>query len=401
MDVISRKHYADKIDAWIGKGQVIVVTGQRRVGKSYILKDFALRHATEPDANIVLIDKEQRKFRFITNDDILGQYIEDHQVEGKHNYILVDEIQDIKGWEHAIRSFRTEENTDIVITGSNSHLLSSELGTYLGGRYVEIHVQGLSYAEFLQFHTLYDSEQSLMLYLQYGSLPGLRKVGLNDDDQVWDYLRSVFNTVVLKDIVERHNIRNIPFLNSLTAYLADTCSKPQSATNISRYLKSQGIDVSVKGVLSYIDYLQEAYLVKSVNRYDIHGKKILENQQKIYFSDLGLRNLVTGGEHQHDIEKVIETIVFQHLLRLGYHVDVGELRVGEIDFVCRRTNQLKYVQVAYLISDEKTAEREFGRLAAIKDSYPKYVISASPLVSRTDHNGILHLGLREFLLNGF
>lgn len=400
MEIINRKYYADKIDSWLGKETVIVLTGQRRVGKSYILKDFILRHQNEPESNIIYIDKEKRSFRFIQNSEQLGNYIDEHLAEAKHNYILVDEIQDIEGWEHTIRSFRTEENTDIIITGSNSKMLSSELSTLLSGRYQEILIQSLSYLEFLEFHGLADSDDSLLTYLNYGGLPGLRVVGLNDEDHVWDYLQSVFNTVVLKDVIERHKIRNIPFMNNLIVFLADTVGKIGSATSISRYMKSLGQDVSSNVVLDYTSYFKEAYLIDIVRRYDIHGRKIFETNQKTYFGDVGLRNLIVGGSREADIEKVMENVVYQHLTRLGYKVYVGELRAGEVDFVCSKPGQVRYVQVSYLISNEETREREFGRLRDIKNDYPKYVISLSPMLVSRDYEGITHLGLREFLKNG-
>ena len=400
MDILTRKLYADKVDAWIGKQTVIVIVGQRRVGKSFVLKDFINRHAEEPDANIIYIDKEKRKFKYITNADELDDHISQHLVEGRHNYVLIDEVQEIEGWEHVVRSLRTEEHVDVIITGSNSRMLSSELGTLLSGRYVDIMVQSLSYLEFLQFHRLSDSDESLSLYLNYGGMPGLRVVGLDDDEQVWEYLRNILNTVMLKDVIERHNIRNIPFLNNLLYFLADTTGKVSSATSISKYMKSQGQSLSTNIILDYTSFFAEAYLLSGVKRFDIHGKKLFETNQKVYFGDAGLRNLIVGGERDQDIEKVIETVVYHHLLRLGYQVSVGEFRAGEIDFVCRRPGEVKYVQAAYLIASEDTRQREFGRLQAIKDNHPKYVISMTPLVNRIDYEGIMHLGLREFLKNG-
>lgn len=395
MEIISRERYLKKVENWIGKENVIVLTGQRRVGKSFVLKDFVRQH--EREANIIYVDKEKRQFRFLENGDQLGDYIEERMDIEKHNIILVDEIQDIDGWEKPIRSYRTEENTDIIITGSNSKMLSSELSTLLGGRYEEIRVLPLSYGEFMKFHSQEDSDETLRKYLSYGGLPGLRVIGLEDEEMVWEYLRSVFNTVMLKDVIERHKIRNIPFLNNLIAFLADTIGKENSATGISKKMKSEGLDVSSNVVLDYTNYFTEAYLMDAVKRYDIHGKKIFETNQKVYFGDLGLRNLIAGGDREGDIEKVIENVVYQHLIRMGYEVKVGELRVGEIDFVCTKPNDTRYVQVAYLIENDETRQREFGRLRNIRNDYPKYVISMTPMVTRRDHEGIAHLGLREFL----
>lgn len=400
MLVLERKKYAQKVDAWLGKGQIIVLIGQRRVGKSFIMKDFVARHSKETDANVIYIDKEQKDFDFIKNYTQLNDYIDAHFVADKHNYILIDEVQDIAGWEHSVRSYRTAENTDVVITGSNSKMLSSELSTLLRGRFQEIHVLPLSYAEFLEFHNLPDGDNAFMLYLNYGGLPGLRNVGLENEELVQEYLSGVLNTVVLKDVIERHTIRNVTFLNNLLSFIADTVGKLNSASSISKYMKSQQIDISTNVILSYMTYFNEALLTHSVSRYDIHGKKLLETTGKCYFGDVGLRNFIVGGERENDVEKVLENIVYLHLLRLGYTVKVGQLRAGEIDFVCTKHRRKIYVQVAYLIANEETRQREFGNLRLIPDNYPKYVISATPLLRRSDSNGITHLNIREFLLEG-
>lgn len=400
MLVLERKNYAQKVDAWLGKGQIIVLIGQRRVGKSFIMKDFVARHSTETDANIIYIDKEQKDFDFIKNYTQLNDYIDAHFIADKHNYILIDEVQDIAGWEHSVRSYRTVDNTDVVITGSNSKMLSSELSTLLRGRFQEIHVLPLSYAEFLEFHNLTDSDNAFMLYLNYGGLPGLRNVGLENEELVQEYLSGVLNTVVLKDVIERHTIRNVTFLNNLLSFIADTVGKLNSASSISKYMKSQQIDISTNVILSYMTYFNEALLTHYVSRYDIHGKKLLETTGKSYFGDVGLRNFIVGGERDGDVEKVLENIVYQHLLRLGYTVKVGQLRAGEIDFVCTKHRRKIYVQVAYLIANEETRQREFGNLRLIPDDYPKYVISATPLLRRSDSDGITHLHIREFLLEG-
>jgi predicted AAA+ superfamily ATPase len=205
---------------------------------------------------------------------------------------------------------------------------------------------------------------------------------------------------MLKDIIERHKIRNIPFMNNLIVFFADTIGKVGSATSISKYMKSLGQDVSANVVLDYTSYFTEAYLIDVVKRYDIHGRKLFESNQKTYFGDIGLRNLIAGGSREADIEKVLENVVYQHLVRLGYQVYVGELRVGEVDFVCSKPGQVRYIQVAYIINNEETREREFGRLRDIRNDYPKYVISLTPMLSSRDYEGITHLGLREFLKNG-
>lgn len=400
MDVISRLEYADRVDSWLGKGQIIVLVGQRRVGKSYVMKDFIARHKNDENTNIIYIDKEKKDFNFILTSEQLNAYIDKHWDSDCHNYILIDEVQDIEGWEHSVRSYRTEENTDIIITGSNSKMLSGELSTLLSGRYQEIRILPLSYTEFLQFHNLEDSEDALWLYLNYGGLPGLRNVGLGNEDMVNDYLSGVFHTIMLKDVIERHTIRNVVFLNNLIIFMADTVGKLNSASSIAKYMKSQQMEVSTNVVLNYMSYFSEAFLIHQVGRFDLHGKKLLENNEKCYFGDVGLRNWIIGGERNQDMEKILENVVYLHLLRLGYTVQVGQLRIGEIDFVCTKTNQKVYVQVAYLVSNEETMKREFGNLRSIADDYPKYVISATPLLKRSDVEGITHLHIREFLKNG-
>ena len=406
MQIITREKYASLIDSWIRREQIIVLVGQRRVGKSYVMKDFVLRHQQEPDANIIYIDKEKIAFKFIKTNNDLDDYIATHFVADKHNYILIDEVQDIDGWEHTVRSYRTEDNTDIIITGSNSKMLSSELSTLLAGRYVEIRIQDLSYAEFMQFHNLDDSDGTLWKYLSFGGLPGLRSIGIDNEDMIWEYLSGVFNTIMLKDIIERHKIRNISFLNNLITFIADTIGKLNSSSSITKYMKSQGEDISANIVLTYASYFAEAFLTTNVPRYDIHGKKLLETAGKTYFGDVGLRNFIIGGEREKDIEKVIENVVYQHLIRLGYKVFVGQLRAGEIDFVCTKATSASeqrriYVQVAYIIANEETRDREFGALHSIPDSYPKYVISATPLIRTSDYDGVTHISLRKFLLTGF
>lgn len=401
MRPITRQHYADKVDAWIGKGQIIVLTGQRRVGKSYILKDFVERHKAEPQTNFIYINKERKKFDAIKTHEQLNAYIDEHMVEDAHNFILIDEVQEIECWEKSVRNYRMEDDTDIIITGSNSKMLSSELGTLIGGRYQEIYIQSLSYQEFLLFHGLEESDEALWKYLNYGGLPGLMQIGLDDEDLVWDYIKGVYHTVMLKDIVERNSIRNVAFLNTLLRYFADTIGKLNSLNNISKFMKSQGQEVAVKSIASYLGYFKDAYLLSTVDRFDIHGKKLLESNEKLYFGDIGLRNLIAGGERQGDMEKILENVVYQQLLRMGYTVNVGQLRVGEVDFVCTKSNERIYVQVTYLIASEETEDREFGCLENIQDNYPKYVISMTPLVRKSDRQGIIHMGLREFLRNGF
>ena len=400
MDILTRQHYADIVDSWIGKGNIIALVGSRRVGKSYILKDFIQRHSRDENSNIIYVDKEKKNFKSIKNKDDLDTWIEERFVPGKHNYILIDEVQEIESFEDSVCSWYSEDDTDVLITGSNSDLLSGELATRLSGRHVEIRVHPLTYMEFLQFHNLPDSDESLMTYLNYGGLPGLRTVGLDNEEQVWAYLASVFNTIMLKDIIERYDIRNIPFLNNLIAFYADTTGKLTSANSISKYMKSQNENVSSNLILLYRSFYSEAFLIDVVSRYDIHGKKIFESNEKIYWDDIGLRNLKASGGMDSYIEKVIENAVYKQLSYLGFDVKVGVLNAGEVDFVCTKSEQTIYVQASYIIAEDTTREREFGPLEKIRDNYPKYVISATPYLTQRNENGIIHLSLRKFLIEG-
>lgn len=400
MATIIRQAYIDKIEKYLGKETIIVLVGQRRVGKSYMMKTVRDQKASNPVNNIIYIDKEKREFDSIRNYQNLNQYIDEHFVASKHNYILIDEIQDITEFERSIRSFRTEPNTDIIITGSNAKMLSNELSTLIGGRYKEIYIQSLSYEEFLVFHQLPDNDDSLAKYIQYGGLPGLAKIGLEEDD-AREYQMDIFHTVLLKDVIMRNRIRNVPFLENLVRFLADNMGKLISANSIAKYMKSQGESITSTVIINYISFLCEAYILHKVNRFDIHGKRIFETNDKFYFEDNGIRNALAGGTREGDIEKVIENIIYQHLIRLGYQVYVGQLQAGEIDFVCTKPDgQRIYVQASYIIADMATREREFGNLRAINDNYPKYVISMTPLLTHNDDNGITHLHLRKFLKKG-
>ena len=398
--LIIRRNYLDKIFKYLGKEMIIVLTGQRRVGKSYLLKQFYQEKIKEPDSNIIYIDKEKREFDFIRNYQNLNDYIESKFVKDKHNYILIDEVQDIAEFERSVRSYRTEENADIIITGSNAKMLSGELSTIIGGRFKEIYIQPLSYEEFLTFHSLDDNDDSLTQYINLGGMPGLNKIGLYEDD-VREYQKDIYNTVLLKDVIMRNNIRNVNFLENLVLYLADNTGKVISANNVSKYMKSNGENISASVILNYLNYLSDAYVINKVNRYDVHGKRLFDSNEKYYFEDNGIRNAIAGGTREGDVEKVIENVVYQNLVRLGYEVFVGQLQSSEIDFVCTKPNgEKKYVQVSYLIVNEENRKREFGNLMKIQDNYPKYVVSMTPLITNNDYDGIKHIHLRNFLKNG-
>lgn len=400
MATIRRQSYIDKIEKYLGKETIIVLVGQRRVGKSCILKMIRDDKMADSDNNVIYIDKEKWQYDAIQTYKDLNEYIERYWVNDKHNYILIDEVQDIEEFERSVHSFRTEPNTDIIITGSNARMLSNELSTLIGGRYKEIYIHSLSYNEFLEFHNLSDNDESLSLYIQYGGMPGLAKIGLEEDD-AREYQIDIYHTVLLKDVIMRNQIRNVPFLENLVRFLADNIGKLISANSIAKYMKSQGESITSSVVINYISFLCEAYILHKVNRYDIHGKRVFENNDKFYFEDNGVRNAIAGGTREGDIEKVIENIIYEHLIRLGYQVYVGQLQAGEIDFVCTKPEgQRIYVQASFIIAEQATREREFGNLRSIKDNYPKYVISMTPLLTKNDDDGITHIHLRKFLREG-
>lgn len=400
MKNVVRQSYLDKIEKYLGKETIIVLVGQRRVGKSCLLALFKDLKNTEPNTNIIFINKEKREFDTIKTYEQLNDYIQAHFKQGMHNFILIDEVQDIEGFERSLRNYYTEPDTDIIVTGSNAKMLSSELSTLIGGRYKEILIQSLSYEEFLQFHQLPDNDDSLAKYINFGGLPGLIKVGL-DEAMTREYQLDIYHTALLKDVVMRNEIRNVQFLEDLVRFLADNTGKLISANNISKFMKAQGTTITTTAIINYLKFLTEAYIIRKANRYDIHGKRLFESNDKFYFEDNGIRNAIAGGSREGDIEKVIENVIFQHLVRLGYEVYVGQLQAGEIDFVCSKPNgQRIYIQASYIIADEATRKREFGRLCEINDNYPKYVISMTPLVTRNDDNGIIHLNLRKFLTEG-
>lgn len=397
-ELIIRPTYTERVKPFIGKNIIKVLTGQRRVGKSCILRQLQghVLHAN-PEANIVYINKEYESFAFMQTHEDLTAYVEDHLKDGTQNFLFIDEVQDIKGFEHALRSLQAQDKCDIFVTGSNATMLSGELSTYLSGRYVEFHVHSLSFGEFLRFHGLEKSTQSLRSYLALGGLPYLRNLPL-EQDIVFEYLRNVYSTILLKDVVKRESIRNIDFLESLAAYAADNVGSLFSANNISKYLKSQRINISTLQVINYLKALQNAYLINKVRRADIVGLRTFEIGEKFYFGDLGLRNCHVAFNMQRDINKLIENAVYLHLLRGGRTIYTGQMPGGkEIDFVARQGDELAYVQATYLLADETTQKREFGNLEAIHDNYPKFVVSLDEWTSGSNVSGILHIHLADFL----
>lgn len=403
MEIINRPIYLNHIVSLLDRGTMIILIGQRRVGKSFMLKQVQeWISANLQPANVIYISKELHAFSHITNADELYKYVDKLLADNIKNYLLIDEVQDIANYENALRSLHAEDRCQIVATGSNAYVFSSELSTQLAGRYIEIPIHSLTYREFLQFHKLEDSDNSLQEYLRVGGLPGLCHYDISDESQVRDYLQGVYNTVMLRDVIAREGIRNVPFIENLASFVADNIGKLISIRNIANTMNSLGSKISDMLTASYLKYLCNAYIISSMKRYDIHGKRLFEQNYKYYFTDHGLRNLLCGFNLRGSIEKIIENVIHLHLVSQGFKVTVGVLRNSEIDFVAIRGNQTIYIQATYLLASDNTIQREFGNLQDIKDNYPKYVVSMDPVSGDLpEYPGISHLHLRKFLTTDF
>jgi predicted AAA+ superfamily ATPase len=305
-------------------------------------------------------------------------------------------VQEIEGFQFALRSLLAEHKCDITCTGSNANMLSGELATHLSGRYVAFDIHSLSFMEFLFFNQLENNQESLLKYLTLGGMPYLTSLGLNEHLSN-EYLKNVYATILLKDVVARANIRNISFLESLVMYLSDNVGSLFSAANISKFLKSQRIKISPQLTINYLKALCNAFLVHKVSRSEIGGLKIFEIGEKYYFEDIGLRNAIRGFTQRSDLHKLMENAVYLYLIQSGFRVFVGKMDVSEIDFVAERDGRKLYVQVCLNLTDESTIKREFGNLLRIEDNYPKYVITYNDPIIGRDFKGIEHMNLNHFL----
>ena len=398
MEIINRKQYADRVLGYLGKGLILVLTGQRRVGKSCILQSVAKQITAKDDsANVIYINKEYAEFNSLKTDEDLNEYVAAHLKDQRHNYLFVDEVQDIDGFENALRNFQAKDLCDIVVTGSNAKMLSGELATYLSGRYVEIHIQSLNYSEFLLFHGLPDTDDTFLKYLTWGGLPQLAHIGLDNRQMLTDYLGDIYNTVIMKDVISRESIRNVRFLTDLVRFVGDNIGKNISANSIRKFMLSQNITISPTLTSNYLSYLRNAYIIDQVRRFDVRGKRVFETNEKYYFEDIGLRNVLVGSNLRMDIEKLLENVVYLHLCSQGYQVTVGQLQNGEVDFVAERGGDRVYVQVTYLLATQETMDREFGNLRRIKDDYPKKVVCMDALAAEGNYEGIECVHVREFL----
>lgn len=387
----------DRIIPYIDQNIIKILVGQRRVGKSYILKSVAAEcRRRNPDANIVTINLEDFAFSHITTTEALHQEIISRLADDRKNYIFLDEVQEVKEFDKVVRSLILDSRNDIYLTGSNSDMLSSEIASRLAGRSIQFHIHPLTYREFLEFHSFTDSDSSLATYLRYGGLPYLMHL---PEQSTWsEYLTGITDAVVYRDVVARHALRNADFLQRLLRFLADNIGQIFNAKRICEFLKSQRVSASVTGVQSYLGYIKDAYIVNRVRRWDIEGKRYFEFGEKVFFEDLGIRNSIVGYRPD-DISGLMENAVHNHLAASGYNVKVGVGTQGhEIDFIAEKDNEYRYIQVALSVRNDETVRREFGNLAEIPDNYEKIVVTYVDSAPNT-YQGIRQTSLREFLLS--
>jgi uncharacterized protein len=392
---LPRPIYIKRILPFLETGLIKVLTGQRRVGKSFIL--FQLMdeiRKQDKDACIIYINKEDYRFEKLKTHEDLMVYVKSRSKGKGRHCLFIDEVQDIQGFELALRSLLTVDGWDIFISGSNATMLSGELASHLSGRYVQFQVHALSYSEFLEFHALPESMESLNRYMRWGGMPHLVNLP-KDDAVVSEYLRNIHNTIVLRDIITRFNIRNVRFLQDLITYLAEITGSVVSAKRISDYLKSQNLNMTHKLVLEYLFYLESVFLVDRVKRKDVVGKKVFDVGEKFYFEDLGMRHAIIPFQ-QKDIAKVLENLVYHQLVVGSHQVFVGKQGDREVDFVATKDDKTTYIQVTYQLPDEKTHEREFGNLLAIPDNHKKMVVSMDETAGG-QYKGVEHVHIRQFL----
>ena len=402
-NLVKRKMYLKILSTYLGKPIIKVLLGMRRTGKSSIIRLLIaeLLEKGLPEKNILYINKESLEFEEIqTYRDLYSYVVKNFKSVGGQKYIFIDEVQEIKEWERAVVSFLAEGMGDVVISGSNSRRLAGEFATLLSGRYVEIPIYPLTFNEFLEFRKKFgemkspDTEECFKYFLKYGGLPGIHYLPFNDE-LIFQYINSVLNTILYKDIITRFKIRDTALFDKVVRYLFDNIGNITTAKRIADYFKSQKIRVAVDTMLNYIKCIETALLIKRVYKYDIKGGRHLEFYEKVYLTDIGLRNGLIGYKEK-DVNGILENIIYNELVARGYNVYVGKLNGLEIDFVAERHGEVKYIQVCYLLADENTVSREFGNLQKIKDNYEKVVISLDKFFVK-ELKGIKHIYLIDFL----
>ncbi len=395
-----RKRYIDNITNYLGNRLVKVILGQRRVGKSYLLRMIIdmLHRKGVPPKNIIYINKDISELDFIDSSEHLIQVVKEYrsafEPKGKV-YIILDEVQDIKNWERAVNSFSQDYKFEyeVFITGSNANLLSMELSTYLTGRYIGFEVFPFSYEEYLGFFSLKRGKDTFLAYLKNGGIP--ESLLLKNPELRKNYLSTLKDSIVLKDIVKRHSVRDVFLLEKLILFIIDSIGSLFSVNKVVNYLNSAGHKCKAETIGKYISYLVEAYLVHESERYDIKGKRILSGERKYYLNDLGFKYYLSSS-FDFGVGKYLENLIYLDLRRKGYTVYTGRLNDREIDFIAEKDNEKIYVQVCYLLADEKVVKREFGNLKGIDDNFEKMVISLDD-VNMGNKDGIKHVNAWEFV----
>lgn len=403
MDIINRDSYFSQLLSFIDKLQVKILTGIRRSGKSsflILLKNELLSRGVTED-RIIHLNLESMQYSELDDAKKLYTFVQQKITAKQKYYILLDEIQEVKDWEKAVNSFLVDFDVDIYLTGSNSHLLSSELATYLAGRYIEIPIYTLSFREYLQFKQHYDQNNvqdkktAFLSYLQLGGFPVIHTTNYTEDT-AYKVIYDIYSSVILRDTVQRYKIRDVELLERVVKYVFDNIGNSFSGKNVADYFKSQQRKMDINTVYNYLSYLEGAFIVYRIPRYDLKGKEILKTQEKFFVSDTSLIYAVMGYRDRM-IAGILENIVMLELKRRGYSVYIGKLDDKEIDFIAEKSGDKIYVQVTYKMESENTLSREFDPLIAIKDHYPKYVVSMDENWKESI-SGIKHLHIADFLL---
>lgn len=400
--MIYRKTYIDQLKKFIGKPQIKILTGIRRSGKSTVLKllkeELAARGIAEDQ--IITINFESFLHVDLKSSPQLYLHVKERVQIGKKMFLLLDEIQEVEDWEKAVNSFLVDFDMDIYLTGSNSHLLSSELATFLAGRYIEIPVFTLSFREFLEFERAYlqsgqDERALFEAYLRKGGFPVIHTANY-EEESAYKVVSDIYASVILRDTVQRHKVRDVELLQRVVRYAFDNIGATFSGKNVADYFKSQQRKIDINTVYNYLNFLEGAFILYRVPRFDLKGKEILKTQEKFYLADISLL-YATMGFRDRNISGVLENLVFLELKRRGYEVYVGKFYQREIDFVAERKGSRLYIQVAYKLESEETIDKEFSAMLPIDDHYPKYVITMDDFFKDTI-KGIKHMHIRDFLL---
>jgi len=392
--LIKRSYYLEKIQPVLGKQVIKVLLGMRRVGKSTLMlqiQDLLIEQGISKD-QIISINFEWMQFEVIKDHLKLNEFIRGKMVNDKKYYVFLDEVQEVDGFEKVVNSLNAEGIAEVFITGSNSKLLSGELATYLTGRFYSIEVLPLSFSEMILTDDKLSKEDFFIQYLNTGGMPGTLQFGEYETSR--NYLMDMYQSILLRDIVKRHNIRDIELLQRFMMYLLNNVSQIFSAVTITKYLKNEGRKLSKETIYNYIEAAKGAFLIHGVSRYNIKGKEIFKTKEKYFINDLGLRSLYFNNEQ--DIGQALENIVYLELRRRGYEIYVGKFDDQEVDFIAVKGSYKMYVQVAYLLAETATIQREFSVLEAIADNHPKFVLSMDK-VDRS-RNGIGHKNIIDFLL---